>query len=223
MRARILTVAVAGLLWVAAPVSAQVLSVEFHDGRVRLTAENVPVSRILAEWARVGGTRIVNGERIPGPPVSLQLVDIPERQALDTVLRGAAGYLVSARDTFAPGTSAFEKVMVLPTSSRAPTTPAPAPVQQAPQFIDRSEDPTDDGPEPPQGAPGAPGPFQRGRVQSGIPPGVIVAPPPPDNELPPQDVAPPSPANPFGVPAGSNRPGSIAPVPQRNPNDRRPQ
>ena len=69
--------------------SAQTLSLEFHDGRVRLTAENVPVSRILAEWTRVGGTRIVNGERVPGAPVTLQL-DVPglAREQLDIGIEG---------------------------------------------------------------------------------------------------------------------------------------
>ena len=110
----------------ASSASAQVLSLEFHDGRVRLTAENVPVSRILDEWARLGGTKIVNGERVPGAPVTLQLTDVPERQALEIVLRGAAGYMVLARDTVTPGASAFDKILVLPTTSRAPAAAAPA-------------------------------------------------------------------------------------------------
>ena len=101
MRSRFIVAALVVLLG-ASSASAQVLSLEFHDGRVRLTAENVPVSRILDEWARLGGTKIVNGERVPGAPVTLQLTDVPERQALDTVLRGAAGYMVLARDTVTP-------------------------------------------------------------------------------------------------------------------------
>ena len=63
MRSRSIVAAVVVLLG-ASSASAQVLSLEFHDGRVRLTAENVPVSRILDEWARLGGTKIVNGERV---------------------------------------------------------------------------------------------------------------------------------------------------------------
>ena len=90
MRSRSI-VAVLVVLLCASSASAQVLSLEFHDGRVRLIAENVPVSRILEEWARLGGTKIVNGERVPGAPVTLQLTDVPERQALEIVLRGAAG------------------------------------------------------------------------------------------------------------------------------------
>ncbi len=139
MRSRSIVAALFLSLCAGGSASAQVLALEFHDGRVKLTAENVPVSRILAEWARLGGTRIVNGERVPGAPVTLQ-IDAPERQALDTVLRGAAGYMVLARDTIAPGASAFDKILVLPTTSRAPTASAqPQPVPQPQQFQNRPE------------------------------------------------------------------------------------
>ncbi len=157
MRSRHIVAALLVLLG-ASSASAQVLSLEFHDGRVRLTAENVPVSRILDEWARLGGTKIVNGERVPGAPVTLQLTDVPERQALDIVLRGAAGYMVLARDTVTPGASAFDKVLVLPTTSRAPAAAAPPqPAPPPPQFQNRPDTDVDlDEPaENPQGPPRA--------------------------------------------------------------------
>jgi hypothetical protein len=69
---------------------------------VTLHAQNVPVRTILAEWARVGGARIVNGERVAGAPVTLDLEGIPERQALDIILRGVSGYVVAAREPGAP-------------------------------------------------------------------------------------------------------------------------
>jgi hypothetical protein len=71
----------------AAGASAQVVDIEFGDGRVELIAENVTASRILDEWARVGRTTVVNGERVSGPPVTLQLIGVPEREALDVILR----------------------------------------------------------------------------------------------------------------------------------------
>ena len=141
MRSRSI-VAVLIVLLGASSASAQVLSLEFHDGRIRLTAENVPVSRILDEWARRGGTKIVNGERVPGPPVTLQLTDVPERQALEIVLRGAAGYMVLARDTITPGASAFDKILVLPTTSRAPAAAAPPPRNPRPRRRNSRIDPT---------------------------------------------------------------------------------
>ena len=138
MRSRSIVAALLVLLG-ASSASAQVLSLEFHDGRVKLIAENVPVSRILGEWARLGGTKIVNGERVPGAPVSLELVDVPERQALETILRGAAGYMALARETAAPaGASAFDKILVLPTTARAPAAAA-LPQPPPPQFQNRIE------------------------------------------------------------------------------------
>jgi hypothetical protein len=37
-----------------------------HDGRVSIVAKDATVRQILTEWARVGRTKIVNVERIPG-------------------------------------------------------------------------------------------------------------------------------------------------------------
>ena len=205
--------------------SAQTLSLEFHDGRVRLTAENVPVSRILAEWTRVGGTRIVNGERVPGAPVTLQL-DVPERQALETVLRGAAGYMVLARETTAQGASSFDKILVLPTTARAPTNaaapqPAAQPAAQPAQFPRPEPEPIEieeanENPQPPP----PPANFPRGRVPNlNLPNGAVQI--PRENEAPPpQETEPPQqgPGNPFGIVPGPNRPGTINPVPRRDPN-----
>ena len=84
-----------------------------------------------------GGTTIVNGERVPGPPVTLELQDVSEQQALDIVLRGVSGYLVAPRETAVAGASAFDRIFILPTSSRptnASALPQP-PQQQALQQI----------------------------------------------------------------------------------------
>ena len=43
--------------------------------------------------------RIVNGERVAGPAVTLELQDVSERQALDVLLRGVSGYIVAPRET----------------------------------------------------------------------------------------------------------------------------
>ena len=203
--------------------SAQVLSLEFHDGRVKLIAENVPVGRILAEWARLGGTKIVNGERIPGAPVTLQLLDVPEAQALGVVLRGAAGYMVAAREPGSQGASVFDRILVLPTTSRAPsaaTLPPTAP-QPAPQFDDQL--PPDDGPEVDQPGPPVNRIPPRGRVQTGLLPlQGAAAQPQPEQETPDTGTAPPgrTPSNPFGMLPGSARPGVVSPppAPPRTPN-----
>jgi hypothetical protein len=117
----------AAVLLLAASAEAQPqMKLQIQDGRVTLEAHNVPVRQILAEWARVGGAKVVNGEKVIGAPVTLQLQDVPERQALDTVLRGVSGYMLAARPEGVTGVSAFDRIMILPTSAAPRNAPAPA-------------------------------------------------------------------------------------------------
>ncbi|HSK11430.1 MAG TPA: hypothetical protein VK911_17730, partial [Vicinamibacterales bacterium] len=83
-RAFVAAVLAAGL---AAPASAGEVRLSIRDGRVTLHATDASPREILAEWARVGQIRIVNGDRVPGPPLSLALKGVPEAKALDRVLR----------------------------------------------------------------------------------------------------------------------------------------
>jgi hypothetical protein len=105
-----------------------------QDGRVTLTARSATVREILAEWARVGHTRVLNGERVAGAPVTLQLLDVPEAQALEVVLRSVSGYLAAPRRT-AGGPSRFERILVLPTSVPPRVTAPSPPPFQAPQAL----------------------------------------------------------------------------------------
>ncbi|MDP1571895.1 MAG: hypothetical protein Q8L86_18005 [Vicinamibacterales bacterium] len=122
-------------LLLAPPASAQKLTLEIRDGRVTLDATNVPVRQILAEWAKVGGTTVVNGERIAGAPVTLTLVDVPEKQALEIVLRNVAGYMAAARADASTGASRFDRILVLATSTAPPASAAaPAAPSGRPAF-----------------------------------------------------------------------------------------
>ena len=181
----------------AAPAAAQAVKLEFHDGRVNLSAQNAPVRAILNEWARLGGTKIVNGERVPGGTVTLELNGVPERQALDVILRSVSGYLAGPRETGATGQSAYSSILILATST------APRPVASAPPV------------QPPFGGqqqpfvPGQPQPFIPGRVTPGVQPD-------PDDD-PVADVAPEDGVGPARartprdfVPP--NRPGVAGPV-----------
>ena len=47
------------------------LSVKIANGRATIIAKDVPVRQILAEWAKVGETKILNGEKVAGGPISL--------------------------------------------------------------------------------------------------------------------------------------------------------
>ena len=99
----------------ASPAAAGDVRVTLNQGLVTILADEAPVSRILAEWARVGQTRIVNGEKMM-TVVSLQLIDVPERKALDVLLRSASGYMAAERQTPVQGASAFDRIMILPFS-----------------------------------------------------------------------------------------------------------
>jgi len=111
---------------IASPASAAELRLEISGGFVTLVATDTPLRQILAEWARVGGTRIVNGERVAGPPVTIQLQGVPEQEALAVLLRSAAGYLAAPRRAGSAGASVYESVMILATSTPPAAAAAPA-------------------------------------------------------------------------------------------------
>jgi hypothetical protein len=231
MTSRPLAIAALLLASVVPAASQQSVRLEFSGGRVTLSARNVPVRAILAEWARVGGATIVNADRIVGPAVSLELNGVPERQAIDVVLRGVAGYMIAPRPTGSTGASAFDRIVVLPTSSApAPPPPPAAAVRQPPrppiivrppveaeapaivegEGLEATEEPQED-----SSAPGQPGrQIDRRTVR---PPIVLGQ----NDDQPDQGSADPNdtepavtttPSNPFGIPAGSSAtPGVIAP------------
>src|ERR1700730_6681067 len=102
--------------------------VAIRDGRATVIAKNATVSEILAAWARTGLTTIVNGDKLTGVPVTLELADVPERQALDVILRSASGYIAHLRPTMMANASQFDRVAIMPSSvapreSSAPPTP----------------------------------------------------------------------------------------------------
>src|SRR5262245_19470025 len=96
MKASVLSVG-AFVLLLASHADAQQMKLDIRDGRVSLDAQNVPVRQILAEWARVGGSKVINGDKVVGAPVSMQFDGVPERQALDIILRTVSGYMLAAR------------------------------------------------------------------------------------------------------------------------------
>lgn len=109
----------------AAAAGAAEVSLTIRDGRVTLVARDATVRQILAEWGKVGKVTIVNLERVPGGPVSMELRDVPESKALDTVLRSVAGFLAARRTTPESGTSEFHRIVVMPVlASAVPASPA---------------------------------------------------------------------------------------------------
>lgn len=240
---RILTVMLFGTVtWTAAssmaalgtPLEAPLSDVQLtiQDGRVSLIATDVTVRQILAEWARIGQTKIVNVEGISGGPVTLQLVNVPELQALDVLLRSVSGYLVAPRPTDASNLSRFDRIILLPTSvaPRAPAN-APSPVFQQPQLLRPSLPPSDDDSDDEPPVPGVPVPgINRGAPFNTFPPPQPVNPqqpsvpnvPVPNNNRgplfstfpPPQPVNPQQQGQPTRVPglgAAPQQPAKTAP------------
>lgn len=124
---------VAGLL-VATPAAGE-MTLTIQDGRVTLICTNATARQILTEWARLGQTKVVNAEKLGGPPLTLRLENVPERQALDILLRSASGYMVAERPTLVASASLYDRILIMPTSTPAPPASAVArppvmPVQQ---------------------------------------------------------------------------------------------
>lgn len=205
------------------------LQLTLANGRATLIAQDVPLRQILDEWARVGRTTIVNGDKLAGPPMTLQLVDRPEREVLDLLLRSASGYIAAQREVALAGASQFDRVMILPVS-RGPVGVASAP---PPQFAPRNPNVQpmpmpmpidDDNPvEQPQilppgmgmqnVPPTAPYPMPQGQSApiTAPRPGILPAPPQTQpNPYGPPGTAPPQVPPPLvrpGVPGGPGGPG----------------
>ena len=203
------------VLIAASSASAEV-QLAIHDGRVTLMATNATVRQILTEWARVGQTKIVNVERIPGGPQTLQLTNMAEQEALDLLLRSVTGYVAAERPVAAANLSRYDRILVLPTTAvaRVAVPAAPAPVFQQPSVIQRlPPDPNDDD---------APGVVQEPRgplfptfqaLPSGTPQRVVVEQQQPGNQQP--QTGTPAAAEPVVSPfpgasaVGTPRPGMV--------------
>lgn len=209
------------------------LHVTLKEGRVSIVATDVTVRQILTEWMRVGQIKIVNLERIPGGPVTLELDDVSETQALDVLLRSLSGYIAAPRAVAAANLSNFDRIIVMPTLAAARTavtassTPPPRaqpqelqPVATTPEPVETAqyeEPPPPDEPIPmPTAVAMAPGDMNRNSVsaarhsQETMRPGVLpngIVPQMPTN-LP--QAFPPSAAAPVGAVA---RPGMLVPAP----------
>jgi hypothetical protein len=207
------------LLWIALvltplPAGAQHLSLAIQDGQVTLDARDVTLQQILAEWTRIGGVEVINADRVAAAPVSLLLRDLSERQALEVLLRGQKGYVLAARKEGTPGVSAFDRLLILATSSISdpPATTfaedsdsiqevstrrvAPADIDSTREdalqrTVARIESETGTFDQPDAGESSA---------ESKRPPMPMLPPPPPP---------PPDPRNPGGNVAGTARPGTI--------------
>ena len=201
------------------------LHLTMRDGRVSIVAKDATIRQILIEWARVGQTKIVNVERVPGGPVTLELNNVMEIQALDVLLRSLSGYIAARRPVDDAKLSRFDRIIIMPTVAAArpevsassvsasavpASSPLPPPVfQQAPPLPQPSEDAQDGEPAvtnveaPPDTIRGpAANTFQKG-LEVGR---AYMSPGQPQTPV----TQPTSPRAPFG---GVAVPGTIAPLP----------
>jgi hypothetical protein len=111
------------------------LQLRIENGRVFLVARDVPARQIMAEWSRVGQTKIVNGDKVFGPPLSIELNGVPERQALETILRSATGYMAAARPAGAVGPSMYDRILIMASAGGAAPPPPPSAPRPAQPFI----------------------------------------------------------------------------------------
>ena len=158
----------------AAPSAYADVQLSIGNGRVSLVAKDATLRQILTEWARVGQTKIVNVDRIPGGPVTLELQNMPEDQALDLLLRSLSGYLAAPRPTMIANASRFDRIVVMPTiAAPKPAVVAAAPTVNAPPPAPTADDDGDEGPAPNVVMPA---PNQRGPVFNPFPQPRVVNP-----------------------------------------------
>ena len=201
--------------------AAQEFVLQFHDGLVTLVARDVTVPTILSRWGRTGSATIVNGEKAEGPAVTLQLVDVPERDALAILLRNVGGYILAARHEFQSGASVFDRILVVAPSAvrnsspqlTAQLPPPPASLGSAEMdqgMPNQSAEPVVFSPPPPNvAAPGA-APSAASFAPGAAPFGASAPFAPQGNFRGPAGI-------PLGTSAGTARPGEVAapPAPTR--------
>lgn len=221
---RLGAVAAVTSLLLSSPASADV-KLSLQDGRVSIVAHDATVRQILAEWARVGQIKVVNLERIPGGPQTIELTNVPEAEALELLLRSLSGFIAAPRTTPAGATaSQFDRIVVMPTvaAPRPAAATAAGPVFPQPVQPPQPADDDDEPRVPVTMPPGAP----RGPIFNQFPQPQVARPGEAGNQPSAQPfnpaqppVAQPMPQQPSTVPTapfgGVAVPGMVAPAPQQ--------
>jgi hypothetical protein len=128
------------------------------NGFATLTAQNVTVPEIFAEWARVGGSKVTNAEKLPSTRISVQFVSYPEARLVETLVRlskaQGAGSIVAPRLADAPPTpSRLQAINILPSSTPSANMVA-TPMSSSPVYPQGNIDDTEVPPVMPTAGPG---------------------------------------------------------------------
>jgi hypothetical protein len=216
-----LVCAFSALALMARPAAAEVRVTIDPGGRVTVSAKNATVGQILAEWARVGQTKIVNPERAGGGVLTIELTNVPEVDAIAIILRSAGGYVLAPRRAEMANASLYDRILILPQSSpvsaarpAAATLPQPRPgvpptprpfAPPVPGQIAGPQIAQDDNDDPNDRPAAGPTPAVRPPVFNTFPQAA------PQRTDPP---APPAPTTTVTMPVGVAVPGMVVPTPQ---------
>lgn len=239
MRTTLFSAALSVIL--ALPAAAQpVAKVSFQPGgRVTVEATSTTVRSILNEWAKNGGTKVVGADKVSGAPVTLKLVNVPEAQALEIILRSVAGYM-AAPSKIATGPSIYDRILIMATTS-APPPVANRPANNAannnafngtqrfiPPRVNEQKEP-DEQDEPDENPPNnpvftfpqpgmQPNGFQPGFTQ----PGMVNTMPQVNQPVVINPATQPAPVYQPGMPIGVSQPGMMVQPPQPTPTTTQP-
>jgi hypothetical protein len=139
LRAQAMAIVVVGaMVGLARPAQAQAprtLELKFGpDGLVTLSAQNVTVRDILAEWARQCGCYVVNADRLVGAPLAVPIafVSAPQPEVLRSLLRETGGYALTPRRADSASVSQYETIYIInpagPVARSAPPAAAITPI-----------------------------------------------------------------------------------------------
>jgi hypothetical protein len=201
----------------AAQASHVSLTIDEHG--VTLDARDATLRAILAEWARVGGIKVMTPDTLDDSPVTLQLAHVPEREALEILLRGAGGYVLGPRAAGEAGASKFGMLVLVPPGAqfsqvaaaairRAGEEETPLPVMAAILPAPVQDEPSQEQPERDRQIASSDAATDTDSPDSAAP---TLVDRPPDLRTPVQRPSTaPDAQNPFGKPAASAIPGSIS-------------
>ena len=89
------------------------LEISFHNGRVTIIADDIPVQKILQAWSEIGQTMFVDTGELRSESIRVDLINVDEIEAIRVLLRQATGYVAAPRSAVPRGQSRFDRIFVM--------------------------------------------------------------------------------------------------------------